>query len=162
MEYKMNIFCKIKLHKWQAKCTCTRCGTKRDRMHDWNGCICTRCHSKRNENHQWDGCLCVLCRTIRNEGHEWDGCTCTRCHWTRNESHDWVGCLCSRCHRERHEWKESGISTQTRRRKVTSGSYYDSVQAFEVWDETTITKLCKNCGESKRETTESESWEEEY
>jgi hypothetical protein len=55
--------CLFGLHSWEH-CRCARCGSLRDREHDWEGsCTCAVCGRTRDADHQRVGCACRTCGT---------------------------------------------------------------------------------------------------
>lgn len=67
--------------------------------HKWDGCKCERCGTVRDKEHDWDLCqgVCKRCGATQQAQHDWEGCTCKRCGQVRNSGHDYVDGICKRC-----------------------------------------------------------------
>ena len=66
--------------------------------HLWKGCTCSACGSIRDKEHNWDGCKCKLCGTSRKFQHEWNGCICIRCGASQHKWGKEIVVTCPECY----------------------------------------------------------------
>jgi hypothetical protein len=101
VRFLSSLKCTFGFHGWKG-CYCTKCGTVRDRHHDWtkNCERCAICRKERERQHDWtsDCDNCAKCGVHRDGHHDygWKG-RCLKCNTCgKAGEHDWTQ-NCERC-----------------------------------------------------------------